>query len=145
MTFHPALNIVFDLLKRAHRHVQKSPVLKAVLPKSPRIAFHNPKTLRDKLVRSKFKLTDDAERGNFPCGRGNCEICNILKPGKGFKSKVTGEIYKMNFHFDCNSLCVVYLITCKVCKKQYTGSTITKFRVPFNQCKSNLKLFGEGR
>ena len=40
-------------------------MLKAVLPKPPRIAFRNPKTLRDKLVRSKLKLTDDAERGNF--------------------------------------------------------------------------------
>ena len=76
-TFHPALNIVFDVLKRAHRHVQKSPVLKAVLHKPPRISFRNPKT-RDKLVCSKLKLTDDAERGNFPCGRGNCKICNIL-------------------------------------------------------------------
>ena len=41
-----------------------------------------------------------------PCGRGNCEIFNILKPGKEFKSTVTQEIYKMK--------CVVYLITCKV-------------------------------
>ena len=44
----------------------------------------------------------------------------------------------MNFHFDCNSQCVVYLIKCKVCKKQYTGSTVTKFRARFNQ-------YGEGR
>ena len=51
----------------------------------------------------------------------------------------------MNFHFDCNSLCVVYLITCKVCKKQYTGSTVTKFRARFSQYKSNLKLYREGR
>ena len=49
----------------------------------------NPKTLRDKLVHSKLKLTGNAERGNFPGGRGNCEICNILKPGKKFKSTVT--------------------------------------------------------
>ena len=90
-------------------------------------------------------IYDDAERGNFPCGKGNCEICNILKPAKQFKSTLTGEIYKTNFHFDCNSLCVVYLITCKVCKKQYTGSTVTKFRARFNQYKSNLKLYGEGR
>ena len=85
LTFHPAINIVFDVLNRAHRHVQKSPVLKAVLPKPPRIAFRNPKTLCGKLVRSKLKLTDDAERGNFPCGRGKCEICNILKPDNRFK------------------------------------------------------------
>ena len=42
----------------------------------------NPKILRNKLVRSKLKLTDDAKRGN-------CEICNILKPGNQFKSMVT--------------------------------------------------------
>ena len=49
----------------------------------------------------------------------------------------------MNFHFDCNCLCVVYLVT-RV-KKQYTSSTITKFRARFNQYMSNLKLYGEGR
>ena len=51
----------------------------------------------------------------------------------------------MNFHFDCNSLCVAYLITCKVRKKQYTGSRITKFRARFNQCKSNLKIYDDSR
>ena len=30
LTFHPALHIVFDVLKKAHQHVQKSPLLKAV-------------------------------------------------------------------------------------------------------------------
>ena len=146
LTFQPALSIVFDVLKRAHWRVQKSPLLKAVFPKPPRISFINLKTLLDKLVHSKLKLSDDAKGGDFPCGRGNCEVFNILKPGKEFKSTVTGEMYKMYFLFDCHSLCVVYLITCNMCKKQYTGSTVTKFRARFNQYKkSNLKLYGEGR
>ena len=52
----------------------------------------------------------------------------------------------MYFLFDCNSLCFVYLITCKVCKKQYTGSTVTKFRARFNQYKkSHLKFDVQGR
>ena len=51
----------------------------------------------------------------------------------------------MNFHFDCNSTCVVYLLTCRICKKQYTASTITWFRARFNQYKCNLKLYSEGR
>ena len=92
-----------------------------------------------------MKLTDDAQRGNFPCERDTCEIRNILKPGKEFKSTVTGELYKINFHFDCNSVSLIYLITCKVCKKQNPGSAVTKFRARFNQHKSNLKLYGEGR
>ena len=51
----------------------------------------------------------------------------------------------MNFQFNCNSDCVVYLLTCKVCAKQYTGSTITKFRSRFNKYKLNIKLDGKGR
>ena len=125
LTFHPALNIVFDLLKRMH--VKTLPMLKTVLPEPLPTAFRNTKVLRDKLVRSKLKLFDDIELNDFPYGRGNCEFCNILKLGKQFKRTVTGEIFIMNFHFDCNSLCVVCLITWKVCQMQYAGSTVTKF------------------
>ena len=32
LTFEPAPHIVFDVLNRAHQHVQKSPLPKAVLP-----------------------------------------------------------------------------------------------------------------
>ena len=109
------------------------------------MAFRNPKTLRDKLVRCKIRENDEGEKGNFPCGHSNCEICKILEPGKEFKSTVTGEVFKMNFHFDCNSVCVVYLLTCRICKKEYTGSAITRFREQFNQHKSNLKLYREGQ
>ena len=59
LTFHPALNIVFNVLKAAHRFIEKSPALKAVLPKPPRAAFCNPKILRDKLVRSKIRPNDE--------------------------------------------------------------------------------------
>ena len=41
----------------------------------------------------------------------------------------------MNFHLNCNSDCA----------KQYTGSTITKFRSKLNQYKSNIKLYRERR
>ena len=140
LTFHPALNIVFNVLKFSHSFIEKSPALKAVLSKPPCVAFRNPKTLRDKLVRSKIRQNDEEERGHFPCGYSNCEICKILEPGKEFKSTVTGEVFNLNFHFDCNSICVVYLLTCRICKKQYIFSTITRFTERFNQYKSNLNL-----
>ena len=99
-------------------------MLKAVLPRQPRVAFRNPKTLSEKLVRSKLTSTDDNERGNFPCGRGNCQICNVLKPSKEFKSIVTGKTDKMNLHFDSNSLSAVCLISCKMCKNSKLGQQI---------------------
>ena len=62
-----------------------------------------------------------------------------------FESSATGMQYKINFEFNCNSSNVVYLLTCNVCKKQYVGSTTTKFRHRFNQYKSSLKLYEKGR
>ena len=88
LTFHPALHIVFDILESGHHHVQKSPSLKAVLPKPQRVAFRSPVTLRNKLVHSNLKLTDDTEQGKLLCGKWNCKSCNVLKPDKGFRSLV---------------------------------------------------------
>ena len=51
LTFHPALYIIFDILKSAHQIIENSPTLKAILPNPPRVAFRNPKTLLDKLIR----------------------------------------------------------------------------------------------
>ena len=117
LTFHLALHVIFDILNSAHHHIAKSPLSKSVLPKPPRVVFRNPKSLCDNLVRSKLKSEDEKERGNFPYCRKNCDICNIVYPSNQFRSTVTGEEYKMNFHFNCNSDCVVYLVTCKVCAK----------------------------
>ena len=136
---------MFNVLKSAYHFIEKSPALKAVLPKPPCVAFRNPKTFCSKIVRSKIRENEEEEWGNFPRGHNNCEICKILEPGKEFKSTITWEVFKINFHFDCNSICLVYLLTCRICKKQYTDSTITRFRERFNQYKSNLKLYGEGQ
>ena len=35
---------------------------------------------------------------------------------------------KINYHFNCNSKCLIYLFSCKVCGKQYVGFTTDKFR-----------------
>ena len=50
----------------------------------------------------------------------------------------------MNFSFDCNGSDVIYLLSCTVCGRQYTGTTVTKFRESFNQYKSNVNLYSQG-
>ena len=68
LTFHPALCIIFDILKSAHRIIENSPTLKVILPKPPRVAFRNTKILHDKLVHSKLRPDYEEERGVFICG-----------------------------------------------------------------------------
>ena len=69
----------------------------------------------------------------------------IFYQGDTFECSNTGKQYKINFSFNCNSRNVVYLLTCKICEKQYVGSTVTKFRSRFNQYKSNINLYGKGQ
>ena len=89
--------------------------------------------------------SNDEENEIYKCGNINCDICNVLYLSNEFQSTVTEKRYHINFKFDCNSINVIYLLTCKRCRKQYVGYTITKFRSRFNQYKSHIKLYGEGK
>ena len=46
-----------------------------------------------------------------------------MKEAKKFKSKVTGESYKIRQRIDCSSKDVIYLVECWKCGKQGVGST----------------------
>ena len=54
--YHPALNKVHEILKKAHRYTMCLPRLSVVLPSLPQVALPNPKTLKDHLARSKLKI-----------------------------------------------------------------------------------------
>ena len=71
LTFHPALNCVYEILRKAQCHVLKSNRLSRVLPSPPRVAFCNTKSLKDRLVRSNVKPESDATTGNFNCSSKN--------------------------------------------------------------------------
>ena len=147
MTYHPALNKVHEILKKALTHTILSPRLSAVSPSLTRVAFQNPKTVKDHLDRSKLKIRESNERENrtYKCGSITYDICDVLYLSNEFQSTVTGERYHINFKFDCNSINVIYLFTFQSCRKQYVGSTVTKFLLRFNQYKSKIKLYGEGK
>ena len=36
--------------------------------------------------------------------------------------------YQISHNFNCNSKCLIYLLSCKTCSKKYTGKTVDKFR-----------------
>ena len=42
-----------------------------------------------------------------------CAVCLIVNETSTFTSSVTHETYKINHKFDCNSKCLIYLLTCE--------------------------------
>ena len=127
LTYHPALNQLYEILQRIHKHVLNLPRLHSALPSPSRVAFRNPKAMRDKLVRSKLKEFIYKDAGNDICGHSNCDICNIFESEYQFESTTTKKKCRISFSFDCNSCYLVNLLAC------------------LNQCKSNIKLNGKGR
>ena len=78
-----------------------------------------------------------------PCSgkRPPCQLCSNMKNTSTFKSKHSNQVYQIKKNFNCNSKMVVYLIECRICGKQYNGSTVTKFRARANNYKSTHRNF----
>ena len=60
---------------------------------------------------------------------------NNIESTNLFSNTVTAELYTINHYFNYDSKCLVYLITCRTCKLQYTGQTCHAFRKSGNNYK----------
>ena len=111
------------------------------------MSFHRPKNLKDVLVRAKLPKTNNLSgpKGMQPCGKSRCRICAFVSGSDTFRDYDGKNSYKINYHFDCDSSGVVYLLSCKKCMKLYVGSTINTFRQRFNNHKSSLTRYGKGQ
>ena len=58
--------------------------------------------------------------------------------------RLTKENYKINHKFDCDSKCIIYLLSCKACGLQYAGSTVDRFRFRWNNYKSCQREAAQG-
>ena len=56
-------------------------------------------------------------------------MCITLQEATHFSSTFTGLTYKIRHNLTCKSSYSVYLITCKKCSKQYTGSSTDPMNV----------------
>ena len=54
-----------------------------------------------------------------------------------FSSTVTGETFKINDKLNCDDKCLIYLLTCECCGKQYVGETTGEFRFSWNNFTCN--------
>ena len=64
------------------------------------------------------------------CEGKRCEVWTFLEEKNTFNNQEGSDAYKVRegLHLDCNSKNLIYVISCKQCKKQYVGSCITKLR-----------------
>ena len=58
-----------------------------------------------------------------------CRLHNIIKTQTTFKSQQTKTEHQIRTDLNCDSVNVVYLITCNLCKKQYVGQSQNQLRI----------------
>ena len=54
---------------------------------------------------------------------------------------LTQNTYKINHKLNCHDKCLIYLLICKQCWKQYIGETTDAFRKRWNNYKNNARKF----
>ena len=95
------------------------------------IFFHSARTVKDYLVRAKlYPLKPD--EGSKKINKSRCEVYSNIESTDLVFSTVTGETFKINHCFNCDSKCLLYLITCRPCKLQSTGQTFQVFQKRWN-------------
>ena len=140
VTYHPLLNELSKIMRDNIYLLNMNEEVKNVFKPGPMVSFRSARKLSSYLVRAKlYPLVRKV--GCEKCGKKRCEVCNYITDTDTFTSTVTGETFKINHQLNCDSKCLVYLLTCKQCQKQYTGETTDNFRYRWNNYKSNSRKF----
>ena len=93
----------------------------------PMVTFRSSRNLISELVRAKLYPLERVTR-TCKCHGKRCAVCLNVNETSTFTTSVAHETCKINHKFDCNSKCLIYLLTCKQCSEQYVGQTIDDFR-----------------
>ena len=117
--------------------------IKKVFPIAPMVSFKSARKLSSYLVRAKLYPLQRAV-GSFKCNKPRCEICINIIETDILTSTVTGESFEINHKFNCDDRCLIYLLTCNKCRKQYVGKTVDSFRFRWNNYKCNCYKHTKG-
>ena len=143
VTFHPTIQNISDIIKQNLVFLFADETVKKVFTPSPFVSFRSTRNLKSFLVRSKIYPLE-REVGSKKCEGNRCQVCINVKETKTFESFQTNKQFKINHELDCNSKCLIYLLSCKTCCMQYVGSTTDKFRFRWNNYKLNSRKAEKG-
>ena len=140
VTFHPLLKKLGAIINRNLYLLYMNEEVKKVFSPGPMVSFRSPRKISSYLVRAKLYPLDRIV-GSKKCGKSRCEVCVNITETDTFFSTTTGETFKINQNLNCDDNCLIYLLTCKCCGKQYVGETTDGFRYRWNNYKCNDRKF----
>ena len=126
VTYHTLLKSLSKIISENLYLLYMDEEVKRVFTPRSMVSFRSSRKLSSYLLRAKLYPTGRVV-GPFNCNKPRCLVCVTVTETNTFTSTVTGKTYKINHKFDCDKNCLVYLLTCKHCRIQYVGQTVTDF------------------
>lgn len=120
-------NKVRNVLVKHWSLLTNDPILSKYINSKPDITYKRSRSLRDKITSSHYTTHQTqhvSSNGMTRCGK--CSFCLWIREGSTFVLP-NGENFPPNFHTDCSTQGVIYLMTCQ-CQAFYVGKTIRNFR-----------------
>ena len=77
ITFHPVFQNVGNILQELHILLTLDQEHEKVSQDIPVVGFHNGRSLKDPLVRTKLPNVEKTGRSKS-CGKGNCQVCDFI-------------------------------------------------------------------
>ena len=136
VTYHPLLSKLSSIIHRNLYLLYMNQEVKNVFTPGPIVSYRSARKINSYLVRAKLYPLE-RKVGSEKCGKSRCEVCLNIQETDTFTSTTTGKSFKINHKLNCDDNCLIYLLTCKCCGKQYVGETTDEFRLRWNNYKSN--------
>ena len=111
--------------------------VKRVFTPAPFVFFLSARNFRTHLVRAKVYPAEKRLVWSRKCLRNRYQVCKNVVETDTFQCFVDKKAYKINHRFTCSDKCLVCLLSCKVCGRQYTGQTVDEFRYRWNNYNNN--------
>ena len=144
VTYHPLLNSLYGIIRKNLYLLNMDQKIKEVFSSQSMVSFRNARKLSSYLVRAKlYPLQRRVGSYKRCCNR--CQVCRSITKTETFICNNDQRSYKINHSFDCNENCLIYLLTCNCCQKQYVGQTVDIFRNRWNNYKDNARKFDRGK
>ena len=137
-TCHPKLKDLGKMIKNLQFFLYSDNEVWRVFSPAPIASSQSARKIKDYIVRSKL-YPIERKVGSYRCSNPRCQACTSMQVTDTFSSFATKSVYKINCNFNCNSKCLIYLLSCKTCGKQYTSKTIDKFRSRQNNYKTDAR------
>ena len=143
VTYHPLLNSLYGIIRKNLYLLNMDQKVKEVFNSQPMLSFHSARKLSSYLVQVKLYPLEKRV-GSYKCRCNRCQVCQSITETEMFICNNDQRSYKINHSFDCNEKCLIYLLTCNYCQKQYVGQTVDIFRNRWNNYKDNARKFDRG-